>query len=106
MVRRGGLSSIVLEGRACLELGWAVRGPYRGQGYATEIGHAGLRYAFEVLGAADVVSFTEIHNLPSRAVTERLGMRFVRLLHRPGLVAGTDGVQDDAEIALCRTVGS
>ena len=33
-----------------LEIGWALRGAYWGEGYASEIGRAGLRYAFDVLG--------------------------------------------------------
>ncbi|EFL10340.1 predicted protein [Streptomyces sp. AA4] len=46
-----------------------------GNGYATEIGLAGLAYARE-LGAAEVVSFTEVHNVRSRAVMERLGFAY------------------------------
>jgi putative restriction endonuclease len=49
--------------------------PHNGRGYATEIGRFGLDHAFSVLGVEEVVSFTEVHNLRSRAVMERLGMR-------------------------------
>ncbi|MCY1145119.1 GNAT family N-acetyltransferase [Actinoplanes sp. Pm04-4] len=59
-----------------LELGWAVRGKFRRQGYATEIGRAGLAYAFEVLKAKAVVSCTLRHNASSRAVMARLGLRY------------------------------
>jgi RimJ/RimL family protein N-acetyltransferase len=58
-----------------LELGWAVREEFRGKGLATEIGRAGLGFAFAALGARSVVSFTERHNRASRKVMERLGMR-------------------------------
>ena len=75
-VGRGGLSRKQVDGRECLELGWALHRRFWGQGYATEIGHAGLAFAFNDLGADEVVSFTETHNHRSRAVMERLGFRY------------------------------
>ena len=45
-----------------------------GRGYDTEIGRAGLAFAWDELGAAEVAAFTEIHNGRSRAVMERLWM--------------------------------
>lgn len=59
-----------------VEIGWALRSPYWGQGYATELGNAGLEFAFATLGSRAVVSCTELENLRSRAVMERLGMRY------------------------------
>lgn len=76
LVGRGGLSRQEVDGSECLEVGWTLRGRFRGHGYATEIGRAGLSFAFDELGAERVVSFTEIDNTPSRAVMERLGMRY------------------------------
>ncbi|MFB9324096.1 GNAT family N-acetyltransferase [Cryptosporangium minutisporangium] len=102
LVGRGGLSYGDVAGVRRLELGWAVRGPFRGQGYATEIGRAGLRFAFHELNAEDVVAFTERHHHRSRAVMERLGMRPIGELRRPGLVDGRDGVHDDAPFVLYR----
>lgn len=58
-----------------VEIGWALRSPYWGQGCATEIGNAGLEFAFTDLGLRAVVSCTEPENVRSRAVMERLGMR-------------------------------
>nr|WP_221377420.1 GNAT family N-acetyltransferase [Actinoplanes polyasparticus] len=58
------------------ELGWALREKHRGRGYATEIGRAGLAHAFDVLDAQAVVSCTLRHNTNSRAVMERLGLRY------------------------------
>ena len=75
-VGRGGLSKIVLEGQPRLEIGWALHRTYWRQGYATEIGQAGLAVAFDELGAEEVVSFTETRNTRSRAVMERLGFRY------------------------------
>jgi ribosomal-protein-alanine N-acetyltransferase len=51
---------------------------FQGRGYATEIGRAGLAFAFDELDANEVVSFTEARNAPSRAVMERLGFHYTR----------------------------
>jgi ribosomal-protein-alanine N-acetyltransferase len=74
LVGRGGLSRWAHEGRERLEVGWTVRSDLWGRGYATEIGRAGLSFAFDELGATEVVAFTEPHNRRSRMVMERLGM--------------------------------
>ena len=78
LVGRGGLARHPVDGVERLELGWVLRPEMWGQGYATEIGRAGLAFAFGDLGAAQVVAFTEPHNRRSRAVMERLGMRHIR----------------------------
>ena len=53
-----------------------------GRGFATEIGRAGLSFCFENLDADVVIAFTEPANLASRAVMDRLGMRYEReILH-------------------------
>lgn len=59
-----------------LEIGWALRHEFWGRGYASEIGRAGLAFAFDVLGVQAVVSCTVRHNERSRAVMERIGMRY------------------------------
>ena len=84
-----------------LEIGWALRRPFWGQGYATEIGHAGLAYAFDVLAVQAVVSCTVRHNMRSRAVMERIGMRYVGEIRSRGPVEGSDVEQDDAPYAVC-----
>lgn len=84
-----------------LEIGWALRGKFRGLGYAAEIGHAGLAFAFDVLGAQAVVSCTVRHNVPSRAVMERIGMRYAGEIRSRGMVEGIEGAQDDAPFAVC-----
>lgn len=102
LVGRGGLSLSEVDGTRQLELGWALLGSARGQGYATEIGRAGLEQGFEVLGHDHVISYTEVHNRASRAVMERLGLSFDKIIHATGLVEGRDGVHDDAPFALYR----
>lgn len=84
-----------------LEIGWALRRPFWGQGYAAEIGLAGLEFAFDVLGVQAVVSCTVRHNTRSRAVMERIGMRYAGEVRSRGTVEGLDGEQDDAPFATC-----
>ncbi|WP_432943590.1 GNAT family N-acetyltransferase [Kribbella sp. CA-253562] len=115
LVGRGGLSrmradSAVTEQIAALvgpewavdrlELGWALLESARGQGYATELGAAGLDFAFATLGARAVVAYTERHNRASRAVMERLGMTYAGEITAEGLVEGVDGVRPDAPFAV------
>ena len=102
LVGRGGPSWAVVEGEDRVEIGWALRQEVWGRGYATEIGRAGLDHAFSVPGVEEVVAFTEVHNARSRAVMERLGMRHVRRIVRPGLIAGSSEIHKDARFALYR----
>jgi RimJ/RimL family protein N-acetyltransferase len=84
-----------------LEIGWALRREFWGRGYAGEIGRAGLAFAFDVLGAQAVVSCTVRYNVRSRAVMERIGMRYVGEIRSRGMVEGVEGEQDDAPFAVC-----
>ncbi len=59
----------------CVEIGWRLARAHWGQGVATEGARAALAAGFEQLGLAEIVSFTALTNLRSRAVMERLGMR-------------------------------
>ena len=102
LVGRGGPSWAVVEGAERAEIGWAFRRAVWGRGYATEIGRSGLDHAFSVPGVEEVVSFTEVHNARSRAVMERLGMRYAGQILRPGLIAGSVVVHEAAPFALYR----
>jgi [ribosomal protein S5]-alanine N-acetyltransferase len=77
LIGRGGLSWAHVDGQNRLEIGWALLGKHHGHGYATEIGRAGLAFAFDELGADEVAAFTETRNSASRAVMERLGFHFI-----------------------------
>jgi hypothetical protein len=48
----------------------------------------------------------KVHNARSRAVMERLGMRYVRRILRPGLIVGSAGVHEAAPFALYRITRS
>jgi RimJ/RimL family protein N-acetyltransferase len=58
----------------CVEVGWRLARKFWGEGFATEAARAALRVAFERLALPEVVSFTAVGNLRSRAVMERIGM--------------------------------
>ncbi|SHM71178.1 GNAT family N-acetyltransferase [Cryptosporangium aurantiacum] len=100
LVGRGGLSYTDVAGARRLEIGWAIRRPFQGQGYATEIGRAGLALAFDHLDAPDVIAFTERHNQRSQAVMRRLGMHYTGQILRPGLVEGHHQIQPEAPFVL------
>jgi RimJ/RimL family protein N-acetyltransferase len=57
-----------------IEIGWRFAADAWGHGYATEAALAALRFGFEDLGLAEIVSFTVPANTRSRAVMERIGM--------------------------------
>ncbi len=84
-----------------LEIGWALRREFWGRGYAAEIGRAGLAFAFDVLGVQAVVSCTVRHNVRSRAVMERIDMRYAGEIRSRGIAEGHERVQDDAPFAVC-----
>ena len=60
----------------CVEIGWRIAAEHWGKGYASEAANAALSLGFERLALSEIVSFTATVNRRSRAVMERLGMRF------------------------------
>lgn len=61
--------------KPCVEIGWRLARPFWGRGLASEAARLALRVGFEVLALDEIVSFTTLHNVRSRAVMERLGMQ-------------------------------
>lgn len=59
----------------CVEVGWRLARRFWGHGYATEAAKASLAVGFGRLGLTEIVSFTSLLNMSSRAVMERIGMR-------------------------------
>lgn len=57
-----------------VEIGWRLAPEYWGRGYATEAASAALAFGFERLGLDEILAFTTVTNLRSRAVMERIGM--------------------------------
>jgi len=73
----------------CVEIGWRLAREHWGQGYATEAARAALRVGFGQLRLDEIVSFTSVLNLRSRAVMERIGMRDTREdFQHPGVSEG------------------
>ena len=64
----------VLPFSPCVEIGWRLARAHWGQGFATEAARAVLRAGFQQIGLGEIVSFTTLLNLPSRAVMGRIGM--------------------------------
>jgi RimJ/RimL family protein N-acetyltransferase/8-oxo-dGTP pyrophosphatase MutT (NUDIX family) len=83
-----------------LELGWALKESARGRGLATEIGRAGLDFAFGTLDAQAVIAFTERVNTASQAVMQRLGMQYAGEIRAEGWAEGSPNVQPDAPFAV------
>jgi RimJ/RimL family protein N-acetyltransferase len=73
-----------------------------GQRLRDGTGRAALAWAAEHQRDLPVVAFTEVHNRASRAVMERLGMRFAGIIRREGLIEGRTAVHPDASFALYR----
>ena len=82
------------------ELGYRLRRPAWGKGYATEGSRALIRKGFTEFGMQRVVAETMAVNLASRRVMENAGMTLVRSFHQPWPypIAGDD--QGDVEYAL------
>jgi len=72
----------------CVEVGWRLAFRFWGHGYAAEGGRAALRVAFDELGMKEVVSFTAVRNMRSRAVMTRLGMREAERFEHPHIAEG------------------
>ena len=68
-----------------VELGFGLRKPSWGRGYATEVARALVRRAFTELGAASVVACVTDENVASVRVLQKAGLRQVgEAIHLPG----------------------
>lgn len=73
----------------CVEVGWRFARKHWGHGYATEAARAALEVGFMRLALTEIVSFTALSNLRSRAVMERIGMRNTNMdFEHPGVPEG------------------
>ena len=79
----------VLPFSPCVEVGWRLAKAHWGKGYASEAARASLRAGFETIGLQEIVSFTALANLRSRAVMERIGMKNANAdFEHPGVPEG------------------
>ena len=77
------------DGWPGFELGWTLRRPFWGKGYATIGARAALRFAFTQLNQPQVISLIHPENAASIRVAERLGERRVdstEVLGKPALL--------------------
>jgi len=58
----------------CVEVGWRLAREFWGRGLATEAAAAAVSTGFHRLGLPEIVAFTPLQNVRSRAVMKRLGM--------------------------------
>lgn len=75
-VARGGLQHTRVDGHDEVEVGWAVMADRWGEGFATELGAASVRFGFEELDLDDVVAYTLPTNRASSRVMEKLGFDY------------------------------
>lgn len=59
-----------------VEVGWRLWPQWWGLGIASEAARACLAHGFDVVGLPEIISLTVVANTPSRAVMERIGMRY------------------------------
>ena len=59
-----------------VELGFRLRVPFWGRGYATEAATAWIAYGFEELGLDRILAVTRDENAAAQRVLEKIGMRY------------------------------
>lgn len=80
----------VLPFSPCVEIGWRLARAHWGQGFATEAACAVLDIGFTRLALPEIVSFTSVDNLRSRAVMERIGLHDAHQdFEHPGVAQGS-----------------
>jgi ribosomal-protein-alanine N-acetyltransferase len=79
-----GLLPKTIDGQDEIELVYVISHSRWGRGYATEVSHALMRYAFETLGLGRIVSLIDPGNLASQRVAEKVGLRLEKEVVRPG----------------------
>jgi RimJ/RimL family protein N-acetyltransferase len=87
-----------------IELGYRLRRPAWGKGYATEGSRGLIDKGFTELGVERVVAETMAVNLGSRRVLEKSGLTFARTFHPDGMDAVEGSEQGAVEYALTRAV--
>ena len=97
-IGRGGLKMYQIDGKDVIGLAYAVMPDYWNQGFATEMGEAGLEVGFVRMGFPEICSWTLPANLTSQRVhgeagpPVRAGFR-VRRAGAPVLPAGGGGLE-------------
>ncbi len=71
-----GLHAVPFEAHftPAVEVGWRLATDYWHRGYATEAAVAAVGFGYDRAGLPEIVSFTNVANVRSRAVMSRIGM--------------------------------
>ena len=80
------------EGWPGLEIGWVLSRDAWGHGFATEAARVAIDYAFNVVGADEVISLIRPDNVGSIRVAERVGETYQREIELMGEVARVYGL--------------
>lgn len=80
--------SLELPFSPCVEILWRLAFEHWGKGFVTEAAKAVVEVGFQSLELAEIVSFTAVGNLRSRAVMERLGMQASGTFEHPAIPEG------------------
>ena len=68
------------EGWPGLELGWVIRRSHWDRGYATEASRVAMAFAFDTVGADEIISLIQPANTRSIRVAEKIGEHFDRVM--------------------------
>jgi RimJ/RimL family protein N-acetyltransferase len=87
----------------CVEVGWRLAYEYWGQGYAPEAALVALKFGFESLNLAEIVSFTTLSNLRSQRVMEKIGMQRSPVTFKHPNVPIDSELREHCLYQLCRS---
>jgi len=59
------------------DFGYRLAKRFWGKGYATESGRAALKYGIDQLGFRDIYAMTDVNNMASRNVLEKVGLVYI-----------------------------
>lgn len=59
------------------ELGYRFIKSYWGKGYATEAAKASVKYGIEQLGVKEIYAMTDVENINSKKVLEKVGFKYI-----------------------------
>ena len=73
-----------VDGVIEMEIGYLFVRRFWGNGYATEAALACKNFGFDHLKLNKLVSLTDVHNIPSTKVAERIGMKVMKTINKWG----------------------
>jgi RimJ/RimL family protein N-acetyltransferase len=79
-----GITMQEIEGETVPEIGFHIIKEYCNKGFATEAAFACREYAFWVLQYDKIFSYTNVRNLASQRVANKIGMQFYKYFQKNG----------------------